>query len=252
MIPYVTLPPLFIGNLAIQPFALLVSLGVLTAHFLLVARAKRMGLPGGWASEMSLTMVAAGFAGAIFFKLLYRPELLAAVLMGAWGDVRLPGISSFGGLFGALAGGFVYLLARRVSAPDRLRYFDAVGFAFPFGFVFGRAGCSITHDHPGLRSDTGWLTVAYPGGARWDLGLLELLFLLAVCGAFLWLDRVPRPRGFHVSAMLTVYGLFRIALDRLHIDPVRYAGFSVDQWAGSSAVAIGCFFRWRARAVRPL
>ena len=252
MIPYVTLPPLFIGNLVIQPFALLVSLGVLTAHFLLVARAKRRGLPGAWAAEMSLAMVAAGFAGAVLFKLLYRPELLAAALTGAWGDVRLPGISSFGGLFGALAGGLVYLLVRRVAAPDRLRYFDAVGFAFPFGFAFGRAGCTITHDHPGLRSDTGWLTVAYPGGARWDLGLLELLFLLAVCAAFLWTDRVARPRGFYVASMLIAYGVFRVALDRFHVDPVRYAGFSVDQWAGVSTAALGSFFWWRARALRPL
>ncbi len=251
MIPYVTAPPIFIGDLAVQPFALLVSAGVLVAHFLLLARASRSGLPRAWAAEMSLAMVICGFVGAALFKLLYRPELIAAV---GWGGAvrQLPGLSSFGGLFGALAGGWTYVLARRVSAAGRLRYFDAVGFSFPFGFAFGRLGCTLTHDHPGLRSDTGWLTVAYPDGARYDLGLLELFFLIAIGAWFVWLDRLPRPGGFFAATLLSTYGLFRVALDRLHVDPPRYAGLSVDQWSGAVIAAIGLFLWQRSRAARRL
>ena len=252
MLPYVTVPPIFVGAVAVQPFALLVSIGVLVAHFLLLTRAHRSGLPRAWAAEFSLTMVGCGFAGATLFKLLYRPDLVASLGWGVF--LHLPGISSFGGLFGALGGAWAYLAARRIAPPDRVAYLDAAGFSFPFGFVFGRLGCTITHDHPGLRSESGWLTVAYPDGARYDLGLLELVFLLAVGAAFLWLDRQPRRRGFFIATLLTVYGLFRVALDRLHVDPPRYAGISVDQWAGAGIAALGLFFLHRQRSgkARPL
>jgi phosphatidylglycerol---prolipoprotein diacylglyceryl transferase len=241
MIPYVTLPPISIGSLVLQPFALLVSAGVLISHFTLLSRARRHNLNRGWAAEMSVAMVACGFAGAVLFKFLYRPESWAA---GIW-----PGISSFGGLFGALAGGALYLVwARRIRGPERLRYFDSVAFAFPFGFTFGRLGCALTHDHPGLRAaDRAWLAVAYPDGARYDLGLLEMLFLMAVCGVFLGLERRPRPAGFFVAAMLLAYGLFRIALDRLHVDPPRYGGVTVDQWAGAAAAGIGLYLFSRSK-----
>ncbi len=252
MIPYVTLPPLMIGSLLVQPFALLVSIGVLVAHFLLLSRAHRMGLLRPWAGELSVVMVICGFAGAVLFKPLYRPDLLAEAGWGAWRN--LPGISSFGGLFGALGAAWIYLaLVRRVGAPDRLRYLDAVGFAFPFGFVFGRLGCTLTHDHPGLRATAAsWFTVAYPDGARYDLGLVELLYLLVLCAVLLRLDRRPRRSGFFITAMLLTYGLFRVALDRLHVDPPRYASLSVDQWSGLAVALLGLVFAWRFRPARPL
>jgi len=43
----------------------------------------------------------------------------------------------------------------------------------------------VTHDHPGrLAAGPNWLTVAYPDGPRYDLGVLEALFLTAICAAF--------------------------------------------------------------------
>lgn len=240
MIPYVTSGPLDIGGVLLQPFALLVSLGVLVAHFLLVRRAGRLGLERGWAAEFSLAMVAAGFVGAVLFKLLYRPELLAQGIA----NVRVwPGISSFGGLFGALAGGLGYLAARRSAWANRWRYLDTAAYTFPAGFAFGRLGCTITHDHPGRRAAEPWLaTVAYPDGPRYDLGLLEMLFLAAGFALFVWLDRrqpAARQPGFFFGWLLASYGVFRVALDQLHVDPPRYAGISVDQWSGGGLAALG-------------
>lgn len=250
MIPYVTAEPIFIGGLVIQPFALLVSLGVLVGHFLLLARASRSGLRRGWAAEFSLSMVVCGFAGAVLFKLLYRPDLITGA---GWGALKsLPGISSFGGLFGALTGGAAYLMARRLARAEILRYFDAASFSFPFAFAFGRLGCTLAHDHPGLRSETGWLTVAYPDGPRYDLGLLEFLFLCVLAAVLFALDRRNRSAGFFTVGLLVSYGTFRVVLDRLHVDPPRYAGLSVDQWAGTALVALGLLFWQVSRKVRPL
>ena len=64
------------------------------------------------------------------FKLLYRPDLVVAAI-NTGSLPGLPGISSFGGVAGALAGGWAYLWTRGVRGQERLRYLDAVGFAFP-------------------------------------------------------------------------------------------------------------------------
>ncbi|MCC6537971.1 MAG: prolipoprotein diacylglyceryl transferase [Bryobacterales bacterium] len=244
MIPYVTWPPLIWGGWIVPPFALLVSIGVLVAHLILMRRARGLGLhPAAWAGEFSLAAVVAGFAGAVAFKFLYRPELW----LGEWPFVLAwPGISSFGGLFGGLAGALAYLSLRRADARHRGLYFDALGFAFPFGLWWGRLGCSVTHDHPGrLAAQPNLFTVAYPDGPRYDLGVLETLFLTAVCAAFLLL-RGRRP-GFFFAAFLLLYGPFRIALDTLHVDPPRYAGLAVDQWAGAAVFLTGVAVWQRAR-----
>jgi phosphatidylglycerol:prolipoprotein diacylglycerol transferase len=99
-------------------------------------------------------------------------------------------------------------------------------------------GCYLVHDHPGIRT-TSFLSVRYPEGTRYDLGLLEALFLIALAAVFLFLDRKPRPRGFFYVAFLLLYGLFRFQLDRLHVDPPRYAGWTVDQVASSLMILTG-------------
>jgi len=48
---------------------------------------------------------------------------------------------------------------------------DLVASAFPLSWVFGRSGCSLAHDHPGMLSNA-WFAVQYPGGGRFDLGLI--------------------------------------------------------------------------------
>jgi len=56
---------------------------------------------------------------------------------------------------------------------------------------------------------------------------------------FLLLDRKPRPRGFYYVAFMFSYGSFRFLLDRLHVDPPRYGGWTVDQIAASILLAGG-------------
>src|SRR4029079_2229151 len=84
------------------------------------------------------------------------------------------GLSSFGGFTGAAIGAFLWKWRYRVPA---LPYADAVASAFPLGWVFGRSGCSVAHDHPGIHSDA-WFAVRYPEGARFDLGLYEMVLTI--------------------------------------------------------------------------
>jgi prolipoprotein diacylglyceryltransferase len=81
--------------------------------------------------------------------------------------------------------------------------------------------------------------VGYPDGARYDLAVLEVFYIVLVMVLFLLLDRRPRPVGFYLGSFLLLYGPFRIVLDQLHVDVVRYWALSVDQWSGAAATLAG-------------
>lgn len=238
MIPYVELHAVHLGPVAVNSSRVLVAVGILVGHLMLIRRARKTGRDPALAAALSLWMVLAGFAGAHLFKMLYLPDIGPVLSKYPWLAFNVfSGLASFGGIFAGLAGGLVYLRRRRLSASEALGYLDMVAYVFPFAWIFGRIGCALVHDHPGVWSSS-WLAVRYPDGPRYDLGLLEVFYILLILTLFLLLDR-GRPAGFYLALFLVLYGPFRLALDQLHVDVVRYLGWSVDQWAGAAAMLAG-------------
>jgi hypothetical protein len=125
-----------------------------------------------------------------------------------------------------------------VPGVDLRSFLDIIAFAFPFAWIFGRLGCYLVHDHPGVASDS-WLAVRYPTGPRFDLGLIELLFTMLVGSAFLILERRRRPKGFYLGWLLVVYGPFRWILDGLHETTPHWLGLSPDRWFALGAMLAG-------------
>ncbi|MEZ5402139.1 MAG: prolipoprotein diacylglyceryl transferase [Bryobacteraceae bacterium] len=226
-------------------FPALVAAGVVVGIGVSVRRARGAGLNRAEMVNFLWALLLGGGLGAGFGKALYEPDLIRS-------DPTLVyryffGISSFGGILGGLAASAVYAQWRGISWSA---YADAAAFAFPFGWTFGRLGCALVHDHPGIES-AGWLAVAYPAGSRYDLGLLELLFTLLLAAVWLfWVRPGTAPAGLGTGVLLAAYGLFRFAIDPLHIDPPRYGGISVDQAAGGLTFLIGATIIARTR-MRP-
>ena len=171
MIPYVEVPSLHLwGPFTLHPFGLL----VVTRLCSRLRRRPRL-LPAG--RPGSSTPLGAWRCGSRcrhscmshWASLgLYYPERLPTLL--AQQPLQLLAIgasmSSYGGLGGGALGALLY--GRRHRLPLRA-YGDALTVGWLAGWCFGRLGCALTHDHPGLayglcagRAVSGWAP-ARPG-----------------------------------------------------------------------------------------
>ena len=141
----------------------------------------------------------------------------------------------------------------RFKVKDTLSYCDTAGSTFPIGWVFGRMGCSVAHDHPGMKSDA-WFAVPWngnPANGRFDLGLYEMLFTIPLALTFLYLMRRPRPYGFYIGLMSVAYAPTRFAMDFLRAQDVhdadpRHLGLTPAQWLSTALLGMGIFFLLRA------
>jgi phosphatidylglycerol:prolipoprotein diacylglycerol transferase len=239
MFPYFDTSDWHVGPMLVHPFIILVALGCFVGCLVTARRAAKDGFSQEQISELALWMFGVGFAGANLMTLAYVPSALPDLMHHPSRFMTIPwGLSSFGGFAGGLIGAALFFHVHRIPRDGKLAILDAVGFAVPFGWAIGRMGCYLVHDHPGIRTSS-WLGVRYPGGTRYDLGLLEIFFLLALGAAFLILGKETRPHGFFRVVLFLSYGAFRLLEDRVTIDPPRYFGWSVDQIAASLLIALG-------------
>lgn len=237
MIPYVHIEVFHFGPVSLPSFIAMVGLGTLIGCAVSIVRARRLGLSATRMEELCAWILVMTYLGAHAAGWLYRPASASILFEQPWLFFSA-GLASFGGFAGALAAVILFFWRRRVPTMDRWKYADAIAFALPFAWLIGRVGCALVHDHPGARSMS-WLAVRYPDGPRYDLGLLEVFFLAGMCAVFLLLDRRQYSRGFFFGGFFLPYGIFRLLIEPLRIDPPRYFGWTVDQYAASAAVCLG-------------
>lgn len=281
MIPYIQFQNVRIGPLSLHPFGLLVAAGVAIGVALARRRGRALKLPANELASFITWMLVSGFFGAhVLDTLLYHPDEAARrpwSLLCFWS-----GLSSFGGFVGGTVGvllwrsydvllvdvsrWFSIMLPVRRRAPLKiLPYCDVVLAVFPVAWIFGRLGCTVTHDHPGLVAQT-WmpLSVAYgPGPTRYvgplslrygsvprfDLGLLEMLFAVALSVFFAFNWSKPRPVGWYVVLVSLAYAPVRFSLDFLRLDnpaggDLRYAALTPAQWACLGLLILGVALSW--------
>ncbi len=261
MIPYFPQPTLpLAGPLAIHAYGVMVASAILLGSWLAGRRIERSGLSREAGAGISLYAVVSGLAFAHWVSVLaYTPRQALEdplSLLRVWES-----LSSFGGFFGGLLGIWLFFLRGRprIAREDRIRYLDAVSFAFfPFAWTVGRLGCALAHDHPGrittfplgIRIGTpeavSYITAKYAeagmraalpppsslaGMAFHDLGWYEFLYcLLVAVPLFLGLDRKARPPGFFPALFLLTYAPVRFGLDFLRIADPRHFGLTPGQF----------------------
>ncbi|MCM0607226.1 MAG: prolipoprotein diacylglyceryl transferase [Xanthomonadaceae bacterium] len=248
MIPYIELPslPIF-GNLAIQPFGILLASGI----FFGVRRIQQKAQQRGYNVDSVMTCVhysmIPGFIGAYVLEiLLYEPMKIFEQGLAAFSS---PNLSSYGGLFTSVLG---YLYYQKKFKPKNIPLLtDILLEGAVIGFTLGRLGCGIVHDHPGIASNF-FLAVNYPDMPRHDLGLYEFFFLgfivlpLSLKISKLYTEKKV-PAGVQTSMMLLLYPPVRFCLEFLRADAsiagdTRYLGLTPAQYFSILFFGFGVFW----------
>ena len=248
--PYLEAGPWKFGPFTIHMFGLMVGLGILFGTWIMLRRARQVGLSEYHMGQMVQYGIVGLFVGAhLYSVLLYFPERVLSdplLLLRFW-----DGIASTGGLIGLLVVVWWYT---RKNGLDFLAYLDNILWGGLHGWVFGRLGCSFAHDHPGTFTDF-WFSVKWPmddpdrvfyaGGnlpGRHDLGLYEFLFTLVMLAVLYVTNRKgQRFRGFTTALIFVMYAPTRFFLDYLRVLDARYWGLTPAQWAMIPMFATGVF-----------
>jgi phosphatidylglycerol:prolipoprotein diacylglycerol transferase len=248
-IPWFKLEGLLIPGtkIGIQPFGILVAIGVLAGMRLSEWHGAKLGMRREVVSDCATHVVIIGFVlGHVFDMVFYYPEKIAEdplQLLWIWTS-----LSSYGGFFGAVIGGFYWRWRRGFPLFPAL---DQIAFGLPLGWFFGRLGCFVVHDHPGKVTDFFLAVDNYqypnlPTAPRHDLGLYEVLWSMAVVPLFLWLDRKPKPYGFWLGLICVLYAPVRFGLDFLRVADKTYDGLTAAHYSSMLTVGLGLFCFWRA------
>jgi phosphatidylglycerol:prolipoprotein diacylglycerol transferase len=222
MLPYYPQPVLYLGPVHIHAFGALAAIAVVVGGRVILLRAHRQGIQVEQMFRFCFWVYLAAMAGAFLSKLLWDdfPAILAnpALIFQ-----QSPGVRSVGGISVGFLAAVAWCRFHKLSALDTMRRLDIIAYAMPVGWMIGRLGCTLAHDHRGLAS-TSWIAVNFPEGPRYDLGLIEFLFLIGMVIMNRLLDRRPHHVGFFFGVFGVVYGGFRIWLDTLHLQPMRFYG----------------------------
>jgi phosphatidylglycerol:prolipoprotein diacylglycerol transferase len=230
MLPYAEILPIRLGGLiTLQPFGLLVVTGCLVGYAVGRWHAASVGLDQRVFRSFTLWILTPAFLMAHWLSILfYYPELV-------WRDslslLRINmSVSSYGGLFGAALGAVSYWTLYGQSHRLALRsYGDAVAMGWTVGWFFGRLGCTLAHDHPGLPSDF-VLAVQFPAGTRHDLGLYEWLYTIGLNLLVFSIRGWQLPPGMLLGLVSVCYAPGRFLLDYLRTQDVRYLGLTPGQY----------------------
>jgi len=235
-------------NMYVHPFGALVAIAVLVGTHIASNRARREGLHPRVFGEMSAYMLIGGFVlGHVLDALFYHWDVVQQnpiFVLQLWN-----GLSSFGGFIGCILGAVGWLKWRGYPL---LPFADVAAYAVPFGWIFGRLGCFVVHDHPGAITDFPLAVANYqvagdlpPFQVRHDLGLYEVLWCLAVIPLFHFLGRKKRRRGFYAALLPLLYAPVRFGLDFLRAtdiqngDPRLYLGLTPGHFGAVLLLGLG-------------
>ncbi len=287
-IPFFQLGSLDIG-IPIQAFGVIVAAGVLIGAGLLRRYGEWHGMSDEHIRGLTAWITITGFLGAHWLDVLaYEPHKLKETV-AAWPPDKWPvlirvwdGISSYGGFVGGALGFAIYVWWKRL--PARLMADIAIVGLLP-AFSIGRIGCTVVSDHIGAVVDpsapyamfaqdyprtlnmtvvqeivagipqTGnmvldFVTHRFIPIKAWNLGLVELVYLIPVNALILWLAFRPKkrmPAGFLIVLTGVLYAPVRFVLEFLRptgSDP-RHLGLTFAQWASIAAFGAAAYVAFR-------
>ena len=238
-------PNLFrIGPFLITWHGVFAVLGILAAARLGLWLLGKDGVDTSHAGDAVVWMVVLGLVGA---RLLYVWENFQ-LFIGQWLRIFAlteGGISQWGGLFGAMVGGYIW--ARR-NAISFWKVIDAGGPAAMIGLAVGRIGDVINGEHHGTPTSAPWgveyvnpSTLGQPGQIVHPEVAYEMVLTLAILGLLLPFHqrlRARLPNGVLGLIYLGVYAAGRFLLSFYRTDPSVFLGMRQAQVASLLMVVV--------------
>lgn len=249
LIPFIDIPVLDLGPVDLQPFGILVAMGVLLGTWMGRKYSERNGLDEDTMRYLGIRVLVWGFLACHVFNTLFyeweRFQRDPLLMLKVW-----DGISSWGGVIG---GGLALYLYTTIKKLDRLAWADWAAYGAIGGWVPGRLACAVVHDHLGYPT-------SFPLGVNFpphkypfdkasdvtirahDLGLYEFIYLVPLFFVIVLLERKKvRKPGLLLGVLAIGYSVPRFFLEflrRPETDP-RYYGLTFAQYACIIAVIAG-------------
>jgi phosphatidylglycerol:prolipoprotein diacylglycerol transferase len=251
MIPYFEWKTIGIGPLTLQVWGMWVALGMALSLFFIRKRARQYHLKGDLLFDQAIWMIVLGLVFSRLFEVVfYDPAFYFSQpfeIVKIWHG----GLSSFGGLLGAVIGFFVFWFRKNMSKMDILSSVDIFSFSALFGWIVGRIGCLMIHDHWGAHSNCPWAIVTSEG-PRLEMAMLEILGLLPLALLF-WLSRnKQKSDGWYTSILFMYYGVLRFILDFYRATDIsgadaRYLGLTPGHYSGILVFVCGLWLWTKTR-----
>ena len=235
----------YLGPIPIRVWGFFVALGMILSLVVLWKRSEKLGFNAEKTIDIAIWAIISGLVFArLFHAVFYEPVYFfnnPVDILKIWQG----GLSSFGGLFGALLAFFIFFKRKKIAWENLPVLADLFAFSAVYGWILGRVGCVMIHDHLG-KLTTSFLSVKTIDGARFEMAFLEILGLIPLAVAFFVLRDKKLKAGYFTGISFAYYGALRFGLDFLRAVDVmnadaRYLGLTPGQYFGILLMAGGAY-----------
>ncbi len=239
---------LSIGPLAVRWFGVLALCGLGVTIWLSLRELDRQRLSRKLALDALAWGLPAGVVTAWLVHVVGYWDYYLTNASEVW-QLNVDALSLWGGLIG---GGLVAGARLRRDPTRRRRILDAIVPYAALGIAIGRLGEFLDGHGQGVASTLPWATqyanrlAASPdfGVARHPAQLYDALFALALF-ALLKLLPASVPAGTRLATFLVLYGLERVVMGPLRLDPSFLFGLQLEQILALACVAFGLAYGLR-------
>lgn len=234
MIPWFQFTTVSIGPLQLQVWGFFVALGMSIALLILYREAKKQFMDAELLLNIAFKIILYGILFArLFHVVFYEPSYFLSnpfEIIAIWHG----GLSSFGGLFGAGVALWIFYKKAKIKKEEFSVYLNLLAYASLFGWIVGRIGCFVIHDHLGAPCNS-FFAIDSPSGKRLDMALLEIVFLLPLTIVFIILKK-KNIQYLFAPLLFVYYGVLRFTLDFWRADvsfttgDARYFGLTPAQY----------------------
>ena len=227
------------GSVHLYAYGAFVALGVFSGILLLRKNAPRIFLSPDTVTDLAITTVISGFAGA---RLLYVIQFWDYFRASPLDIFKLweGGILFYGGGLGSLLGSFIYAKLKRL---DFLTVLDLLVPAIALAQGFGRIGCFFNGCCFGKPSDLPW-AVSFPllDHAVHPVQLYEAFFCFALAFFLFLLWNKKLKTGVIATAYFIIYPAGRFVLEFFRGDNAAVFGnLTVPQWTSLLIMCVTLF-----------